>query len=48
MPLTHTAVNNAKAKEKVYKLFDGGGLYIQVKPSGYRCWKYDYRLGKSR
>lgn len=48
MPLTHTTVSNAKPKEKVYKLFDGGGLHLQVKPSGYKCWKYDYRLNKAR
>lgn len=48
MSLSHTAVTNAKPKEKVYKLFDGGGLYLLVKPSGYKCWKYDYRLDKSR
>ena len=48
MSLSHTAVSNAKPKEKVYKLFDGGGLHLQVKPSGYKCWKYDYRIHKSR
>ena len=44
MALTNTAVSNAKAKDKSYKLSDNGGLYLQVNPSGYRCWKYDYRL----
>lgn len=48
MALSHTAVANAKPKDKVYKLFDGGGLHLQVTPSGYRCWKYDYRLGTTR
>jgi len=48
MSLSHTAVSNAKPKDKVYKLFDGGGLHLQIKPSGYKCWKYDYRLNKSR
>lgn len=48
MALSHTSVSNAKPKEKVYKLFDGGGLYLQVKTSGYRCWKYDYRVNGSR
>ena len=44
MALTNTSISNAKPKEKTYKLSDGGGLYLQVNPSGYRCWKYDYRL----
>lgn len=48
MALSHTAVSNAKPKAKVYKLFDGGGLYLHVKTSGYRCWKYDYRINGSR
>ncbi|MEE9309924.1 MAG: Arm DNA-binding domain-containing protein, partial [Cocleimonas sp.] len=48
MALTHTAVSNAKPKEKVYKIFDGGGLYLQVKPTGYKAWKYDFRLGATR
>jgi integrase len=48
MALSHTSVSNAKPKDKVYKLSDGGGLYLQVKTSGYRCWKYDYRVNGSR
>ena len=48
MSLSHTAVSNAKPKENVYKLFDGGGLHLQIKPSGYKCWKYDYRIDKTR
>ena len=48
MSLSHTAVKNAKPKDKAYKLFDGGGLYLQVKPTSYKCWKYDYRIDKAR
>ena len=48
MSLSHTAVANAKPKDKVYKLFDGGGLHLLVKPSGYKGWKYDYRLDSAR
>ena len=33
-PLTATQVNNAKPKDKMYKLFDGGGLFLQINPSG--------------
>lgn len=32
VPLTETQVRNAKGKEKPYKLFDGGGLYLDVMP----------------
>jgi integrase len=48
MPLTHTEVNNAKPKDKVYKMFDSGGLHLLVKPTGSKSWKYDYRLNKKR
>lgn len=27
---------------------DSGGLYLLVKPSGYKAWKYDYRLNHAR
>jgi len=45
MPLTDTAIRNAKPKDRAYKLFDGNGLHIQVTPSGSRLWrmKYTYR-----
>jgi hypothetical protein len=42
--LTATAVEGAKRREKPYKLFDGGGLYLLVKPNGARWWRLKYRL----
>jgi|GEM_PF-2128313 len=36
MKLTDTACRNAKPKAKPYKLFDGGGLYLEVR--GRRDW----------
>jgi integrase len=48
MSLSHTAVANAKPKDKVHKLFDGGGLHLLIKPSGYKGWKYDYRIDTAR
>ena len=32
--LTALQVKNAKPKEKPYKLFDGGGLYLEVSDAG--------------
>lgn len=43
VPLTETQVRNAKGKEKPYKLFDGGGLYLDVMPSGSRIWRFKFR-----
>lgn len=41
-PLTNTQVTKAKPKEKVYNLFDGGGLQLRVKPNGSKLWIFDY------
>jgi hypothetical protein len=32
MPLTQTLVVNAQLREKMYRLFDGSGLYLEVTP----------------
>jgi len=45
MPLTDAACKNAKPKEKPYKLADGGGLHLLVKPNGGRYWRMKYRHG---
>lgn len=45
MPLTNTAVRNAKPSKKTQKLFDGGGLYLEVAPSGGKWWRLKYRFG---
>ena len=42
-PLTAVQVNNAKPKTTMYKMFDGGGLFLQVNPSGGKYWKMKYR-----
>ncbi len=41
-PLTDTKVRNAKPAEKPYKLQDGQGLYLDVRPSGAKIWRYRY------
>lgn len=43
-PLTATEVKNAKPKEKIYRLFDGGGLYLEVQPAGGKWWRLKYRF----
>ena len=45
MPLTVRQVETAKPKEKSYKLFDGGGLYLEVTSKGSRYWRMKYRFG---
>ena len=41
-PLTNTEVKQAKPKDKVYKLGDGNGLQLRVKPTGGKSWLLDY------
>ena len=49
MMLNARKVEAAKGKEKSYKLFDGGGLYLQVEPNGSRYWRMKYRFaGKEK
>jgi integrase len=45
MALTDTRIRAAKPSEKPYKLSDGGGLHLEVRPNGARLWRYRYRLG---
>lgn len=42
MKLTDTKARNAKPKEKAYQLQDGNGLYLDVRPSGVKTWRYRY------
>ena len=45
MSLTNTAIRNAKPSPKSQKLFDGGGLYLEIAPSGGKWWRLKYRFG---
>jgi len=44
MPLTDTAVRRAKAKKKPFKMFDSGGLFLLINPSGGKWWRFKYRF----
>ncbi|MGB6997665.1 MAG: Arm DNA-binding domain-containing protein, partial [Pseudolabrys sp.] len=48
MRLTDTRVRNSKPLAKAYKLSDGGGMYVLVKPDGGRYWRLDYRFAGKR
>jgi integrase len=45
MPLTDTALRSAKPQARAFKLFDGGGLYLEVSPAGGKWWRWKYRYG---
>jgi integrase len=44
MPLTDAKVRNTKPSEKPQKLADGQGLYLEVRPTGSKLWRYRYRI----
>ena len=44
MPLTDTAIKNAKPRAKPYKLADERGLHLLVQPKGGRLWRMKYRV----
>lgn len=49
MPLTDTAIRAIKPTSKTAKFFDGGGLYLEVAPSGGKWWRLKYRFqGKEK
>ena len=49
MNLTSTAIKNAKTRATPVKLFDGGGLFLLLNPSGTRLWRLKYRVdGKEK
>ena len=47
--LNGSTVKNAKAKDKLYRLRDGGGLFCEVLTTGAKVWRYNYRInGKQK
>jgi integrase len=43
MSLSDVAVRSAKPREKIYKLSDSGGLYLEIRPTGGKWWRWKYR-----
>lgn len=49
MPLSTMQVQKAKPEIKDYKLYDGGGLYLLVTPTGGKLWRMKYKFaGKEK
>lgn len=46
--LSVTAINNAKPKDKPYKIADEKGLYLLIQSSGSKLWRLDYRFDDKR
>ena len=48
MPLNDLSIRKAKANNRPFKLSDGGGLYLLIRPDGARYWRMDYRCAGRR
>jgi hypothetical protein len=46
--LKPTTIDNAKPKDKRHDLTDGGGLVLEVMPSGSKTWRFKYHLNGKR
>lgn len=47
--LTAKIALNAKPEDKIYKIYDGRGLYLKVMPNGSKYWRFKYRIdGKEK
>lgn len=46
--LTDLKVRSAKSTDRDWKLSDGGGLFLLVKPTGGKLWRWKYRLKARR
>ena len=47
-PLTDIQAKNAKPKSNPYKLADGGGLYLEVMPTGKKLWRMKFRQANGK
>lgn len=49
MPLTARQIEQAKPKDKPYKLTDGAGLYLYIAPTGLKSWRKNHtHAGKQK
>jgi integrase len=44
LPLTDSQIKNAKAKDKEYRLADGNGLMLRIRPTGSKVWIFRYKV----
>lgn len=49
MALTDVAIRNARPTGKTQRIWDGGGLYLELTPTGSKLWRMKYRFdGKEK
>ncbi|WP_367277779.1 tyrosine-type recombinase/integrase [Paraburkholderia sp.] len=45
MPLTDIEVRKSGPHGKIYRVRDGGGMFLEVRPNGSKYWRLKYRFG---
>jgi hypothetical protein len=45
LALSELIIKNIKPRDKAYKLSDGRGLFLLVKPNDSKLWRWKYRYG---
>jgi integrase len=45
MALSDVNIRKAKPADKTQRLFDGGGMYLELSPAGGKWWRLKYRFG---
>tara|TARA_R110000787_G_scaffold220284_2_gene329047 strand:+ start:163 stop:1350 length:1188 start_codon:yes stop_codon:yes gene_type:complete len=48
MPLSDLQLRQIKPKDRPYRISDGGGLFIEVRPNGSKLWRLAYRFDGSQ
>ncbi|MDR1041334.1 MAG: Arm DNA-binding domain-containing protein [Deltaproteobacteria bacterium] len=48
MAVKDMEIQNLKPPEKPMKLYDGGGLFLCLAPSGLKSWRYEYAFLRRR
>ena len=49
MPLTDAVIRATKPRERTFRVYDTGGLYLEITPAGSRLWRLKYRFaGKEK
>lgn len=49
MKLTDEELLTAPAKQKIYKIYDGAGLFVEIPPTGSIRWRFKYKFdGKEK
>lgn len=42
--LTDAKIRKARAQDKAYKMRDGNGLYLEIRSTGSKIWRYRYKI----